>query len=144
MDFITNFALEYGYPKWIVISAFLFLIILSIFIIFLVVKIFEPKYRMYKEDKFYNLIWKWKYKKDKIIDLWCYCPMCGSMLVVDDEHSKTTSVLGDKITFFICNECEEREVGRVVGGDRKHALKMVERKILEKIRLKTFDIYKKL
>jgi predicted RNA-binding Zn-ribbon protein involved in translation (DUF1610 family) len=144
MSFITELSNRYNYPEWIILLCIVFFIVFLVVIVFLIIKIIEPKYKQYTQDKFFNLNWKWKYKKDKIIDLWCYCPHCNSMLHVDDENCKTTSNLGEKITFFVCNNCGEREVGRITGGDRKYALKMVEREILSKIRLNTFDIYKKL
>lgn len=141
MDFIKDLALKYNYPEWAVVVSLVFFAFFMVLIVVLIIKIIEPKYKMYKQDKFYNMFWKWKYKGDKIVDLWCYCPNCNSMLHVDDENCRTTSNLGEKITFFVCNECGEREVGRIVGGDRNYALKMVKREILAKIRLKTFDIY---
>jgi len=63
------------------------------------------------------------------------------MLHVDDENCRTTSNLGEKITFFICDTCNESEIGRIKGGDRQYALKVIVREILAKIRLNTFDIY---
>jgi len=141
MRFIEKLSIQYGFPEWIILISFLALVLMIIFIIVLVVKIFEPKHKMYRKDMFEGMLWKWKYKGDKVIDLWCYCPTCGTMLHVDDENCKTTTNLGEKTTFFICNTCDEREIGRIKGGDRRYALKVIIRAILAKIRLKTFDIY---
>jgi len=141
MEFITKLSTEYGYPQWAVIVTFLVLTLMVVFIIVLIVKIVEPKHKQYRQDMFEGMLWKWHYKGDKIIDLWCYCPTCKSMLHVDDENCNATSSLGDKTTFFVCDTCDEKEVGRIKGGDRKYALKIIIRAILAKIRLKTFDIY---
>lgn len=138
---ISLIAQEYNVPEYLVISLPIALFLMVIFLVILSFKIFEPKFKLYRADMFHNMLWKWKYKGDKIIDLWCYCPECGSMLHVDDENCKATTTLGDKVTFFICDTCNEREIGRIKGGDRKYALKVVIRDILAKIRLKTFDIY---
>lgn len=141
MDYIEKLASQYGFPEWVIIATFVAILIMLVFIIALVIKIIEPKHKLYKQDMFEGMLWKWKYKGEKIIDLWCYCPTCGSMLHVDDENCKTTTSLGEKTTFFICDTCGEREIGRIKGGDRRYALKVVTRAILAKIRLNTFDIY---
>jgi uncharacterized protein YbaR (Trm112 family) len=140
-SYISELGQAYNIPEALVVAAPIFLLFIAIFLTFLAVKLLEPKYRLYKQDSFYNLIWKWKWKKDEIVDLWCYCPTCKSMLYVDDENCKTTSTLGDKITFFICHECNESEKGRIRGGDRRFALSVIKREILGKVRNKTFDIY---
>ena len=141
MEFIANLATQYDFPQWAIIVSFLALLLMLIFIIVLVIKIFEPKYKMYRQDMFEGMLWKWKYKGEKVIDLWCYCPSCGSMLHVDDENCRATANLGEKMTYFICDTCNEKEVGHIKGGDRRYALKVIIRAILAKIRLKTFDIY---
>jgi len=141
MEFIVRFSEQYGFSEWVVVGSFLATAILLAFIIFFIIKILEPKFKSYKQDMLHGMLWKWKYKGDKIIGLWCYCPQCRAMLHVDDEGCRSSSSLGDKLTFFICDSCDEREVGRIRGGDRNYALKIVTREILAKIRLKTFDIY---
>lgn len=141
MEFIASLSQQYGFSEWAVIGSFLAITIMLVFIVVLLIKILEPKHKLYKQDMFHGMLWRWKYKSDRIVGLWCYCPECKSMLHVDDESCKATSNLGDKITFFICDSCGEREIGRIRGGDRNYALKVIIREILAKIRLKTFDIY---
>jgi predicted RNA-binding Zn-ribbon protein involved in translation (DUF1610 family) len=141
MEFVTKLSIQYNFPEWVILLSFLAIVVMVIFTIVLFIKILEPKYKMYRQDMFYGMLWRWKYKGDKIIDLWCYCPTCKSMLHVDDENCKTTSNLGEKVTFFICDKCNESEIGRIKGGNRQYALKVVIREILAKIRLNTFDIY---
>lgn len=141
MEFIAQLAKNYDFPQWVIVISIIALIFMFVFIVVLTIKIFEPKYKMYRQDMFEGMLWKWKYKGENIIDLWCYCPTCKSMLHVDDENCKATTTLGDKMTYFICDKCDEKEIGRIKGGDRRYALKVIIRAILAKIRLKTFDIY---
>ena len=138
---IQAIAIEYSIPEYLVIIMPIVLFIMVIFLLFLAFKIFEPKFKLYKTDMFYGMLWKWKYKGEMVIDLWCYCPTCKSMLIVDDENCNATANLGDKTTFFVCHECGDNEIGRIKGGDRHYALKVIIRAILAKIRLNTFDIY---
>jgi len=142
MEFLSNLSTKYTLLQWEIIVSFFSLVGLIILGTLVIRKIFEPKYKKYKQDMFKGMLWKWRYKGEKVIDLWCYCPACKSMLQVDDENCKTTLNLGEKITFFVCNNCEEKEIGRIKGGDRRFALKSIKREIFTKIRLNTFDIYK--
>ncbi len=139
---IQTIAQENNIPEYIVIAIPVALFLMTDFLIIIAFKIFEPKFKLYRTDMFHGMLWRWKYKKKSVIDLWCYCPTCEAMLMVDDENCKTTSNLGEKRTFFVFNECGGNEIGRIKGGDRHYALKFVIRGILTKIRLKTFDIYK--
>ena len=139
---IESISLQYNIPEYLVIIIPLVVIVITVFLIGLVVKIFEPKFKLYRADMFYGMLWRWRYRGDIIVDLWCYCPTCDSSLLIDDENCKATLNLGEKVTFFICNSCQESEIGKIKGGDRNHAIKVISRAILAKIRLRTFDIYK--
>ncbi len=139
---IVAIAQEYNVPEYLVVILPLVIFLMAIFLVVLLFKIFEPNFKSYRADMFYDMLWRWRYEGDEIIDLWCYCPKCGTMLHVDDENCKATANLGEKITFFICDTCNEQEMGRFRGGDRQYVLKVITREILAKIRLKTFDIYK--
>lgn len=143
LDLATKISKQYDLPEWLVISGPIAMFFILIFLVVITVKILEPTYRLYKEDLFYDVIWRWRWQGSDIIDLWCYCPTCKSMLFVDDENCKTTTNLNEKITFFVCHECGESEKGRVRGGGRRYALSVVKRDIAAKVRNKTFDIYLK-
>ena len=140
MDSLISFFNSYGIGErevvWILIGLFILFFVLLLFLYILLI----PKYRKYTKDRFYDVEWRWKWKKDKVISLWCYCPKCGSELLCDDENCKNSHNLKEKITFFICQKCNESEQGRVVGGDRSFALKMVEREIAKKVSNKTFQV----
>jgi hypothetical protein len=141
LTYIEQLSINYNIPEWLIIGVPIAFFLMVVFIIILVVKILEPKYKLYRHDIFHGMIWKWKYSGDAIIDLWCYCPTCRESLIVDDENCNATKNLGEKITFFVCQECGGNEKGRIKGGDRKYALSIIKRAILAKIRLKSFDIY---
>ncbi len=114
----------------VVLSVFVFAVIISIIFLYQYLK---PKYLSYVEDDFYNLKWKWRWRKGKVTSLWAYCPDCDSSLICDDESCKNHNNLKDKITFFICDNCNLCEKGRVVGGNREYVLKIIEREIMKKV-----------
>jgi predicted RNA-binding Zn-ribbon protein involved in translation (DUF1610 family) len=117
---------------WIV--AILGLVIIVVILYF----ISRPKYLKYKEDTFYNLKWRWEYRGAKVVSLWAYCPDCDSSLICDDESCKNHDNLKDKLTFFICQNCGS-EKGRIVGGDRRYVLKIIEREITKRISKGDFE-----
>lgn len=128
-DFYVNI---FGfYAVWMLwataIAAFLLIVI-----VFLILKKRED-YKRFTTFNRYDVVWKWKYKSNQIVSLWCYCPSCGARLVCDDEHSKS-AFLGEKNTFLICNACGESEKGRVTGGDRNHVLRVVKNEIYRLIK----------
>lgn len=141
ITYIEQLSINYNTPEWLIVIVPIAIFLMVIFILVLVVQIFQPKYKRYLQDIFHGMIWKWKYNGGDIIDLWCYCPTCKESLIVDDENCNATKNLGEKITFFVCQECGGNEKGRIKGGDRRYALGIIKREILAKIRLKSFDIY---
>lgn len=143
LELVKKLAQQYDLPQWLVISGPITLFFMLIFLLVIGVKILEPKYRLYKEDLFYDVIWRWSWRGSEVVDLWCYCPTCKAMLYVDDENCKTTATLNEKITFFVCHDCGERERGRLKGGNRRYVLNTIKRDIAAKVRNKTFDIYAK-
>jgi len=94
----------------------------------------RPKYFKFRELILFKVLWRWKYKKGDVVGLWCYCPKCQSMLMVDDENCRSEETLQHKITYFVCQECGGNELGRVIGGDRRYILSLVRRDIWRHIR----------
>ena len=94
----------------------------------------RPKYHKFRELILFKVLWRWKYKKGDVIGLWCYCPKCQNMLMVDDENCRSEETLQHKITYFVCPECGGHELGRVIGGDRRYVLSLVRRDIWRHIR----------
>ncbi|MBE0492077.1 MAG: hypothetical protein IBX44_07480 [Sulfurospirillum sp.] len=143
LAYLQSLATAYNLPFVLVLLAPIFLLIVLIFLLYFVWKIFEPRYKLYVSDLFYGVIWRWSWQGDSVVDLWCFCSTCKQMLFVDDENCKTTTKLHEKNTFFVCKTCGQKEVGRIKGGDRRYALNMIKRDIAAKVRHKTFDIYTK-
>lgn len=134
IDLLTRISTLYNIPQWAVNIGAITIFIILVAFPFVAKKLLEPKYRKFRQMSMYNVLWRWKYKKDEIVGLWCYCPKCLSMLSCDDENCRATEELQDKITFFVCNECGGHEQGRVVGGDRRYAVSLVKREVLREIR----------
>lgn len=134
IDLLTRISTLYNIPQWAVNIGAITIFIILVAFPFVAKKLLEPKYRKFKQMSMYNVLWRWKYKKDEIVGLWCYCPKCLSMLSCDDENCRATEELQDKITFFVCHECGGHEQGRVVGGDRRYAVSLVKREVLREIR----------
>ena len=134
IDLLTRISTLYNIPQWAVNIGAITIFIILVAFPFVAKKLLEPKYRKFRQMSMYNVLWRWKYKKDDIIGLWCYCPKCLSILSCDDENCRATEELQDKITFFVCNECGGNEQGRVVGGDRRYAVSLVKREVLRQIR----------
>lgn len=134
IDLLTRISTLYNIPQWAVNIGAITIFIILVAFPFVAKKLLEPKYRKFRQMSMYNVLWRWKYKKDEIVGLWCYCPKCLSMLSCDDENCRATEELQDKITFFVCHECGGHEQGRVVGGDRRYAISLVKREVLREIR----------
>lgn len=139
MDLLNRLSTLYAIPQWIVNSGAITICIILVASPFVARFLMRPKYYKFREMLLFKVLWRWKYKKGDIIALWCYCPKCRAMLFCDDENCRTTDVLQDKITFFVCNECGGNELGRVVGGDRRYALSLVRRDIWRHIKDGTYN-----
>ena len=93
----------------------------------------KPEYITYIEDFIYGTKWRWKWIKDEISDIQCYCPKCDAVLLYDDRssHTKYTDV---SKTDFICQNCDSKIVTTIHGGNKNYALGAVKREIQRRIR----------
>lgn len=91
-------------------------------------------YKKFKTMKYSDVLWRWRWKKESIYALAPYCPTCNEELWYDDENSKATTNLNEKITFLVCEKCGGEQKGRIKGGDRDFAISLVKREILRKVR----------
>jgi len=139
MDLLTRVSELYAIPQWAVNAGAVTIFCLLVAFPFLVRHLLQPKYYRFRELILFKVLWRWKYKKDDVVGLWCYCPKCQAMLMVDDENCRSNESLQNKITYFICNECGGNELGRVVGGDRRYALSLVKREIWRHIKEGSFN-----
>ena len=131
---LTRISELYAIPQWIVNSGAIAICVILISFPFIARLLMRPKYHKFRELILFKVLWRWKYKKGDVIGLWCYCPKCQSMLMVDDENCRSEETLQHKITYFVCPNCGGHELGRVIGGDRRYALSLVRRDIWRHIR----------
>jgi len=134
IDLLTRISELYAIPQWAVNAGAVTIFCILVAFPFLVRHLLQPKYYRFRELILFKVLWRWKYKKGDVVGLWCYCPKCHTMLMVDDENCRSNESLQNKITYFICNECGGNELGRVVGGDRRYALSLVKRDIWRHIK----------
>lgn len=139
LSLLTRISELYSIPQWIVNSGAIAICIILVTFPFVARYLMRPKYYKFRELILFKVLWRWKYKKGDIIGLWCYCPKCQNMLMVDDENCRSSEALQDKITFFVCPTCGGHELGRVVGGDRRYVLSLVRREIWRYIREGTYN-----
>ena len=93
----------------------------------------EPEYESYVEDFIYGAKWRWQWIGNRISNLWCFCPSCDATLVYDD--SSCSSLFSNvRKTDFICENCGNRIVATVKGGNKGYATGAVEREIDRRIR----------
>lgn len=134
LSLLTRISELYTIPQWIVNSGAIAICIILVAFPFIARYLMRPKYSKFRELILFKVLWRWKYKKGDIVGLWCYCPKCQSILMVDDENCRSEETLQHKVTYFICQECGGNELGRVVGGDRRYVLSLVRRDIWRHIR----------
>ena len=139
LSLLTRISELYAIPQWIVNSGAIAICIILLAFPFVARVLMRPKYFKFRELILFKVLWRWKYKKGDIIGLWCYCPKCQSMLMVDDENCRSEETLQHKITYFICPTCGGHELGRLVGGDRRYVLSLVRRDIWKHIREGTYN-----
>lgn len=97
----------------------------------------KEEYTKYVEDSIYDAKWRWKWRKDEIINIECYCPKCDSLLVYDDSscHTKYTELVK---TDFICENCKSQIVTSIHGGNKKYAMNTIKREIQRRIRTEEY------
>lgn len=139
IDLLTRISELYAIPQWAVNTGAIAIFCILVAFPFVVRHLMQPKYYRFRELILFKVLWRWKYKKGDVVGLWCYCPKCQAMLMVDDENCRSNESLQDKVTYFICNECGGNELGRVVGGDRRYALSLVKRDLWRHIKEGTFN-----
>jgi hypothetical protein len=91
----------------------------------------EPTHRMYTQDSFEGLTWRWSYDVyNRLTKLSAYCPNCDALLVNMREPYRLG---GPSSARFYCESCKQ-ERAEIGGGDRNYVDSMIERLIDRKIR----------
>jgi len=124
---------SYNIPLWV-------LLVISILALITVIRFLisfqnneKPAYLSYKEDFIYEAKWRWKWTKDQITNIQCYCPTCDSVLVYDDSSCSTRYTDIAK-TDFICENCKSQIITSIHGGNNTYAINAVKREIQRRIR----------
>ena len=128
---------SYTLPLWMLLIISLFALISIIKFFFSFINNTKAEYASYIEDSIYDAKWRWKWAKDEIVNIECYCPKCDSLLVYDDSscHTKYTEVVK---TDFICENCKSQIVTSIHGGNKKYAINAVKREIQRRIRTEEY------
>ena len=129
----------YNYPVWILLLSFIFGLICLVTIFALIKRNAKLDYTTYTQDNIYGATWKWKWHKNQITNLQCYCPTCSSVLVYDDTSSHTRYTDVTK-TDFICESCKSHLVMSIHGGNKNYAFNAVKREIERRIRINEYKL----
>ncbi|EPM4854000.1 hypothetical protein ACTIRA_004597 [Vibrio parahaemolyticus] len=130
----------YALPGWLWIPIML-LTLMGVSSIYQSLKVSkkQPEYIKYQEDFLYSVKWRWTWHDNKISNLWCFCPSCDATLVYDDSSCR--SFYEESKTDFICENCHNRIVTTVKGGDHYYAIEAAEREILRRIRTGEYNAH---
>lgn len=123
----------YSLPGW----AWIFILFLALFGViniyfFLRGEKEKPEYKAYVEDFIYGAKWRWHWVGNRISDLWCFCPSCDATLVYNDSYCR--GLYSDSKTDFMCENCGNKVVATVKGGNKDYATGAAEREIDRRIR----------
>jgi hypothetical protein len=124
---------NYVFSGWFLLILFA-LALIGILIIFFAIKsnFDTSEHDGYKSDSMFNMNWRWSWNGYNINNLWCFCPTCDATLVYDDTSSH--SYYDPTVTDFICENCSNRIVGTITGGNKSYAIGAVKREIQRRIR----------
>lgn len=128
---------SYTLPVWLLLIISILALVSIINFLLLFTNNKKAEYTKYVKDSIYDATWRWKWKKDDIVDIQCYCPKCDSILVYDESscHTKYTEVTK---TDFICEKCNSQIVTSIHGGNKKYAINAVKREIQRRIRTQEY------
>lgn len=112
--------------NWVIglglICSILFILLLGIIIwegIFSSNKSVSEPWHSYTEDNIYGAKWRWHWDGNSIGNIWCYCPNCDATLVYDDSSCR--DLYSQSKTNFICENCGNKVVATVSGGNKDYA-----------------------
>ncbi len=118
----------YSVPRWLVFVSVFFLAKAFVKRVkqFLRTELAEaPNYYSYKEDIFFDAVWRWRYERGKICSLLSYCPKCDMNLMHGGDPILRTTKLS-------CDNCHFH-TGEYP-GNYAHMINRVENHIARKIR----------
>ncbi len=132
-----NLLSSYTIPLWLLLFLSFLALIPIIKFFFNVKSNAKAEHLSYTEDIIYSAKWRWKWEKDNISNIQCYCPQCDAELVYDDRscHTKYTDVTK---TDFICENCKSQIITSIHGGNKIYAFNAVKREIERRIRTEEY------
>ena len=89
------------YPLWAQLA-----VVITPFLIYFIVVQIRKNRCSYKEDEIYNMVWKWEWSKDEIVNLQCFCPTCNEKLYYDTTKTNYNYLAVSKLD-FICKNCNK-------------------------------------
>ena len=129
---------SYAFSGWLLLIIFALALIGFLTIFFSIKSNFDtPEHSSYTSDSMFGMNWRWHWNGYNINNLWCFCPSCDATLVYDD--SSRHSLYDPTVTHFICENCSNRIVGTIKGGNKSYAIGAVEREIDRRIRTGEFE-----
>ena len=135
---IASYPLSLPGWAWMVFCIFL---LANLAIIYFAVKgmfeASEPEFEVYIEDTIHGAVWRWDWVKNRISNIWCFCPRCDATLVYSD-NSPRWGYMEVQTTSFICENCNNSVIASIDGGKKSYAIGAVEREIGRRIRTGEF------
>lgn len=137
ISFYDMLLTSYTLPIWMLLLISFLALITVIKLLLLLTDNSKEEYTKYSEDFIYDAKWRWKWTKEEIVDIECYCPKCDAILLYDESscHTKYTEVAK---TDFICENCNSQIITSIYGGNKKYAINAVKREIQRRIRTEEY------
>jgi hypothetical protein len=120
--------------RWLfILLALLALILALVICIRIRAAIRNPDRSDYVEDEFEGLVWRWRYAfTGAIVELWCFCPECDSVLVYSEEGGSFVEERKPMV-HLKCERCQTRRAS--LEGNREFVLARIQRLIDRKLRV---------
>lgn len=123
-----------------------FLILLSLSTFFMIVlfclklihRTKEPRFKSYTKDFMRGALWKWNWVGSRISNVWCYCPYCDATLIYDDSSCYSHSYMAANKTDFIYENCSNRVITSIEGGNKEYVLGLITREVDRRIRTEEY------
>ena len=134
-DKVWNFGnASYGVSGWLILLLCTGPVILLVWFIGFLCRIFRPSYRRrYRTDNFDGVLWEWDYDgKGKILDLQPFCEVCRTRLmltVTEQAFVKGGEAKLIPVTAAFCTGCNTTKGYSNVQNLHDHAERKIEQKI---------------
>jgi uncharacterized protein YbaR (Trm112 family) len=118
----------------IILSGLVWLFFIYTFLLLIKNILIGKTYEDYTEDTFHGINWRWYWKDGKIINLWCYCPICElEMSYIEDKEYYNNGFNYKYNVTFTCEHCNREYT--IIEHKLNYLLGVIEREIRRKIRI---------